>query len=67
MNRFSGASLRGGIPKTKMKMKQYITPNTECQDILQGGILCHSKDGEGMLGGEGTPSGGSNSAPTRVF
>ncbi len=67
MNRFPDASPRGGIPKTKMKMKQYITPNTECQDILRGGILCHSQDGKGMLGGEGTPSSGSNAAPKKVF
>jgi hypothetical protein len=67
MYSFSDASLRGGIPKTKMKMKQYITPNTECQAFLQGGILCHSQDGQGMLGGEGSPSGGSNAAPKKVF
>ena len=49
MYSFSDASLRGGIPKTKMKMKKYITPYTECQVFLQGGILCHSQDGKGQM------------------
>lgn len=49
MNRFPDASLRGGIPKTKMKMKKYITPNTECLDMIKSGILCHSQDGKGQM------------------
>lgn len=51
MNRFPDASPRGGIPKTKMKMKKYITPKTISQDFLRGGILCGSQDGKGLLGG----------------
>jgi len=30
-------------------MKKYITPYTESQELLYGGILCHSQDGKGMM------------------
>lgn len=46
MNRFSGASFRGGIPKTNTTMKTYSTPNTECIEMrLMGTILLESGEG----------------------
>lgn len=63
MNRFSDASLRGGIPKTNKMMKTYITPNTECTEMrFMTAILLES--GEGMLN-DAHGTGGSNAAPER--
>ena len=69
MNRFSDASLRGGIPKTNKMMKKYITPNTETIEAIYGSVICNSNDGEGSQenpldpGSQGPPLG----APARVF
>ena len=68
MNRFSGASLRGGIPKTITTMKTYITPNTETIEAIYGSVICHSNDGEQQQTNP-TPGtgGGPQGAPGRVF
>lgn len=69
MNRFSGASLRGGIPKTNMKMKKYITPNIETIEAIYGSVLCDSNAGSGASSSPGKPGdqGGPGGAPQRVF
>jgi len=68
MNRFSDASLRGGIPKTNMKMKTYITPNTECTETrLMGAILLESGEGSKFNPGSGSIDPSKDLAPKRVF
>ena len=49
MNRFSDASLRGGIPKTLATMKKYITPNIECSSFVGAMLMYTPSDslGEG--------------------
>ena len=64
MNRFSDASLRGGILKTNATMKKYITPNTETLETLQCFNLCDPSAGKGSST-DPVPGGGSNSAPQR--
>ena len=66
MNRFSGASLRGGTPKTNMTMKKYITPNTETMVALQCFAICDPSAGGGQQE-EPNPSGKPGGAPKRVF
>lgn len=39
MNRFSDASLRGGIPKTLTTMKTYSTPNTESVYVMSARMM----------------------------
>lgn len=69
MNRFPGASLRGGTPKNHKKMKTYITPNTEYTPImLQGNLLSISQENQDVLNttpqtGEDSP----NAIGRRVF
>lgn len=70
MNRFSDASLRGGIPKTNKMMKKYITPNTETIEAIYGSVICHSNDGEQVQTNPTTPGQGGQTplgAPGRVF
>jgi len=63
MNRFSDASLRGGIPKTNKMMKAYITPSIECSEMrFMTAILRES--GEGQFD-QTEASGSSNAAPGR--
>lgn len=60
MNRFSDASLRGGIPKTLATMKKYITPNIECSSFV-GAMLMYSPSDS--LGG-GSKEKPTNPTPT---
>ena len=68
MNRFSGASLRGGIPKTDKKMKTYITPNTESTEMrLMGAILLESGEGSKTSPPNDQVNPNLGLAPARVF
>jgi hypothetical protein len=67
MNRFSDASLRGGIPKTLVAMKKYIIPNTESMETVQCFAICDPSAGKGAGLPVGRPTGGPKGAPERVF
>ena len=72
MNRFSDASLRGGIPKTNKTMKTYITPNTESVIIMTARMMQSYTPSDGNGSGQTenpTPGtgGGPMNAPGRVF
>jgi len=55
--------------KQNKKMKTYITPNTEYQDILRGRVLCGSvNDGKAQMSDAGhTPSSPAQGMPRKVF
>lgn len=63
MNRFSDASLRGGIPKTNIEMKKYSTPNTECVFVMSARMMNSytPSDGNGSGIGSSNPTPGSGS------
>lgn len=59
MNRFSGASLRGGIQKTNKKMKTYFKPETTEIRVNSLFALCDpSPSGSKITKDPGEPSGG---------
>jgi hypothetical protein len=64
MNRFKGASLRGGIPKTNTTMKTYTTPNIECIEVRMMGAIM---DGSGMMTPPPVVDPNKDLAPKRVF
>ena len=67
MNRFSGASLRGGIPKTNKKMKTYITPETIETRVNSLFAICEPSPGSSQITGDapGIEGGGTTMAPGR--
>ena len=63
MIRFSDASLRGGIPKTLITMKKYITPNIECSSFVGAMLMETTSDNFGS-GVKEKPANPGSTTPT---